>query len=110
MKLSTNAVLAASPRPVGVPACKGLDPELFFPEPWQVTPVTAPPSGAERAALQVCDRCPVREWCLSRDLEECTVASRIQGVRGGLRQSDRRELHTRLFGLRPRNGAESAGQ
>ncbi|MFJ3084618.1 WhiB family transcriptional regulator [Streptomyces halstedii] len=107
MTLSLNArQLVSSAGPVGVPACVDEDPDLFFPPSWAVTPVTAPPSTAEWDALAVCGRCPVREWCLARDIEESSVASRIQGVRGGMRQSERRELHVRLFGRRPRNGAE----
>ncbi|MEW1798144.1 WhiB family transcriptional regulator [Streptomyces niveus] len=86
----------------GVAACTGVDPDLFFPE---ASDAAGPASAAERAALAVCAGCPVRDWCLDRELDECTVASRIQGVRGGLRQADRRALHARLFGRRARNGA-----
>lgn len=101
--LSLNArALVTAAGPVEVPACEGLDPELFFPE---ASDASVGPSSAERAALAVCAGCPVRDWCLDRELEECTVASRIQGVRGGLRQADRRALHVEVFGRRARNGA-----
>ncbi|MGW7711601.1 WhiB family transcriptional regulator [Streptomyces sp. NPDC054771] len=95
MKLSTNAsALVRSDGPaVGIPACKGMDPELFFPE---ASPASGPPSVEEREALKICAGCPVRAWCLARDLEECTVTSRIVGVRGGMRQADRRALHQSL--------------
>ncbi|MDX3064005.1 WhiB family transcriptional regulator [Streptomyces sp. ND04-05B] len=101
MTLSPNTGQAAAG-----PACKGLDPEQFFPKPWQLTPVTAPPSTVERQALRVCVQCPVREECLDRDLEECTAPSQVVGVRGGLRQSDRRALYVKRYGHRARNGAD----
>ncbi|MEU9568210.1 WhiB family transcriptional regulator [Streptomyces sp. NPDC048161] len=106
MKLSTNAAaLTRSAGPAaGIPACKGMDPELFFPA---ASYATAGPSPQEREALAVCAGCPVREWCLDRDLEECSVASRIVGVRGGMRQADRRALHGRLYGVRAPYRAEA---
>lgn len=101
--VSLNAKrLVADAGPAGVPACKGVNPDLFHPE---ASDIGAPASQAERAALAVCDVCPVVTWCLSRDLEECTVASRIKGVRGGLRQAERRQLHIDLYGRRRKNGA-----
>lgn len=91
MTLSLNArQLSGGAGPVGDPACAGLDPELFFPE---ASDPSHGPSPAERVALAVCAGCPVRDWCLDRDLEECSTTSRIVGVRGGLRQADRRALH-----------------
>lgn len=98
VKLSTNAAaLAADRGPAGAPACKGLDPNTFFPYPSESG---NGPTAAEREALAVCAGCPVQTWCLARDLEECTVTSRIVGVRGGLRQADRRALHVELYGVR----------
>ncbi|MGW2585413.1 WhiB family transcriptional regulator [Streptomyces virginiae] len=91
----------------GWPACTSVDPELFFPEPWELNPVDREASPAEREALAVCAGCPVQSWCLARDLEQSSTPSKIIGVRGGLRQSERRALHVRLFGRRPRNGAQS---
>ncbi|MFJ6941175.1 WhiB family transcriptional regulator [Streptomyces sp. NPDC101132] len=87
------------------PACASVDPELFFPKRWELTPVEREASAAEREALAVCAGCPVQAWCLGRDLEQSSTPSRILGVRGGLRQSERRALHVRLFGKRPKNGA-----
>ncbi|MFE9853477.1 WhiB family transcriptional regulator [Streptomyces sp. NPDC005576] len=103
MTLTRNAKqVVAAAGPAGVPACQGVDPELFFPE---ASELRNGLSAAELAALAVCAGCPVVAWCLSRDLAECTVASRVRGVRGGLRQAERRALHVELFGRRPKNGA-----
>ena len=105
MSVSLKTALAApAAGPSEGPACKGMG-DVFFPKAWQVTPVTAPPSTAERKALAVCGRCPVREWCLAQDLKECTSPSQVLGVRGGLRQSERRALYVERYGRRPRNGA-----
>ncbi|MCY0954143.1 WhiB family transcriptional regulator [Streptomyces sp. H27-S2] len=89
----------------GAAACVGADPTLFFPEPWEMTTGAAVPSEAELEALAYCGRCPVLAWCLARDMEQSSTPSKVIGVRGGMRQSDRRELYVRLFGRRPRNGA-----
>ncbi|GAA0699594.1 hypothetical protein GCM10010260_84230 [Streptomyces filipinensis] len=108
-RLWEHADLAPAPavrrEPSGGPACTAVDPELFFPEPWELTPVEREASAAEREALAVCARCPVQSWCLARDLEQSSTPSKILGVRGGLRQSERRALYVRLFGRRPQNGA-----
>ncbi|MFJ2598768.1 WhiB family transcriptional regulator [Streptomyces erythrochromogenes] len=89
----------------GGAACVGEAPQLFFPDPWETTSGDNPPSDAEREALAVCERCPVLAWCLSEDLTGSSSPSKLFGVRGGMRQSERRALHVRLFGRRPRNGA-----
>ncbi|MFI5635069.1 WhiB family transcriptional regulator [Streptomyces sp. NPDC051664] len=91
MKLSLNArQLAREAGPVGDMACRGVDPDLFYPEASDAS--AARPSAEERQALAVCAGCPVRDWCLAREMAECTVTSRVVGVRGGLRQADRRAL------------------
>ncbi|MFG2631065.1 WhiB family transcriptional regulator [Streptomyces sp. NPDC048473] len=98
MKLSLNArQLAREAGPVGDMACRGVDPDLFFPE---ASPVSGPPSVEEREALKVCAGCPVRDWCLAREMAECTTPARIIGVRGGLRQADRRALYVQTHGRR----------
>ncbi|TXJ73570.1 hypothetical protein E2C11_29090 [Streptomyces lavendulae] len=98
MKLSTNAAsLAEGPAPTGNPACTGQF-KMFFPKASQASDE---PSKAERRALEICGRCPVREWCLERDLVESSTADRIIGVRGGLREADRRALHLQRYGQRP---------
>ncbi|MEV7417727.1 WhiB family transcriptional regulator [Streptomyces sp. NPDC089919] len=94
--LSLNARrVAQDPGPAEAPACQGagIDPDLFFPE---ASHAAGPPSLAERRALLVCAGCPVRDWCLAREMAECTVETRINGVRGGLRQADRRALFVEL--------------
>ncbi|MGW1129875.1 WhiB family transcriptional regulator [Streptomyces sp. NPDC002526] len=94
--------LAEAPPAPGLAACTDVDPELFFPE---ASDLAHRPNSAERAALAVCAVCPVQDWCLERDMEECSTETRVRGVRGGLRQADRRALHVARFGRRPRNGA-----
>lgn len=91
----------------GGPACTGVSPKVFYPKACEQTQGTAVPSAAERTALEFCGRCPVRDWCLERDLLDSSTPSKAIGVRGGLRQGDRWALHVRLFGKRPRNGAPS---
>lgn len=91
----------------GGAACVGVAPRIFYPQSWEQTAGAAVPSEAERAALDYCDGCPVLAWCLSEDLNESSTPSKILGVRGGMRQADRRALHVKLFGRRPRNGAQS---
>lgn len=89
----------------GGAACVGVSPKVFYPEPWETTTGTAVPSEAERKALAYCGRCPVRDWCLERDLTDSSTPSKIIGVRGGLRQGDRRALHVKAFGKRAKNRA-----
>jgi WhiB family redox-sensing transcriptional regulator len=63
-------------------ACRGADPELFFPERGQ----------SQKAALSYCERCPVRSKCLSSALEPGLLSS---GVWGGTTGRERRELRRR---------------
>ncbi|MFF4013324.1 WhiB family transcriptional regulator [Streptomyces sp. NPDC001717] len=90
----------------GGAACVGADPRMFYPEPWETTTGAAVPSEAERTALAYCGRCPIVAWCLAQDLNDSSTPSKVLGVRGGLRQGDRRALHVKVFGKRPRNGAQ----
>ncbi|MEU5138099.1 WhiB family transcriptional regulator [Streptomyces californicus] len=97
MKLSTNAArLEWSAGPQAETACTGRS-ELFFPKASQGCDA---PSRAERRALEICAGCPAREWCLERDLVESSTTDRIVGVRGGLREADRRALHVQRYGTR----------
>ncbi|MFD7729556.1 WhiB family transcriptional regulator [Kitasatospora phosalacinea] len=70
-------------------ACKGVDPDLFFPE---VDPDA--PEGecafefAVRRAKMVCAGCPVRLLCLDGALKRCEPA----GIFGGLDADERRQL------------------
>ncbi|MFB7983791.1 WhiB family transcriptional regulator [Streptomyces vinaceus] len=89
----------------GGAACVGADPRLFYPEPWETTSGNTPPSEAEREALAYCGQCPVLAWCLSDDLTGSSTSSKVLGVRGGMRQTDRRALHVKVFGKRSKNGA-----
>ncbi|WP_338119559.1 WhiB family transcriptional regulator [Streptomyces parvus] len=98
MKLSTNAAaLVWSDGPQTETPCTGRS-ELFFPKASQEPDA---PSKAERRAIEVCAGCPARDWCLERDLVESSTADRIIGVRGGLREADRRALHRQRYGKRP---------
>ncbi|MFD7868099.1 WhiB family transcriptional regulator [Streptomyces sp. NPDC059783] len=104
----TARQLRAGLAPSGTPACAGQPPEAFFPE---ASDPGHGPSPEERAALAVCAVCPVRDWCLERDMEECTTEARVVGVRGGLRQADRRELFVARRGRRaPRRAGTGAGK
>ncbi|WP_199742261.1 WhiB family transcriptional regulator [Streptomyces triticirhizae] len=70
-------------------ACTGLDPRAFF------TTASAPsdrPTHAERYALVVCATCPIRTSCLIFDLEAASDVSDVNGVFGGLREAERREI------------------
>ncbi len=77
-------------------ACRGVDPELFFPEPSEEPLVKAQVA----AAKAVCRPCPVRERCLADALERLP-----HGIAGGLTEQERRRLHTAQgmgTGRRPR--------
>jgi WhiB family redox-sensing transcriptional regulator len=72
-------------------ACRGLDPELFFPH------------GASQEARRVCARCPVRVDCL-----DYAVAHRERyGIWGGRSERERRRLGSRSAG-RPRRSTAPA--
>lgn len=62
-------------------ACRGLDPDLFFPERGQPT----------RPAKRVCERCPVRVECL--DYAQANFEK--FGVWGGLSERARRRIRAR---------------
>jgi WhiB family transcriptional regulator, redox-sensing transcriptional regulator len=64
-------------------ACRGEDPDLFF-------PITSVGPGVAQvvAAKAVCARCAVREMCLSFALD----AHQDYGVWGGLSEDERRSL------------------
>ncbi|MTV24731.1 WhiB family transcriptional regulator [Nitriliruptoraceae bacterium ZYF776] len=59
-------------------SCRGADPELFF----------ARALSEARPALKLCDRCPVKEPCLSYALEQGID----HGVWGGLTERQRRAV------------------
>ena len=68
-------------------ACRGVDPELFFPETPPIVRRAQWWRGASQvaAAKAVCRRCPVREQCLAEALERLP-----HGIAGGLTEQERR--------------------
>ncbi|MFE6610974.1 WhiB family transcriptional regulator [Amycolatopsis sp. NPDC057786] len=68
---------------LGEAACRGEDPELFF-------PVTETGPGARQAARAkaVCARCPVISACLAHAVENGLA----HGIFGGLTGSERRQV------------------
>lgn len=61
------------------PECAETDPEVFFPEKGRVDLV--------REAIEICDRCPVRNACL-----ELAVRDGEHGVWGGTTERQRRKI------------------
>jgi len=72
-------------------ACRGEDPELFFPE-----GNTAPALRQTEEAKAVCGRCEVAETCLKWAMD----SGQDTGVWGGLSEGDRRALKRRRAPLR----------
>ena len=64
-------------------ACRGEDPELFFP-----VGTTGPAEAQVQSAKAICALCPVREECLQWALDTAQDA----GVWGGLSEEERRAL------------------
>lgn len=60
--------------------CRDLDPELWFAD-------ASHPNGDVAIALQICDGCPVKAECA-----EYALSQPVQGVWGGLTESQRRTL------------------
>lgn len=67
-------------------ACRGMDPDLFFPLRGHVHGTTYSPEVAE--ALAACGRCEVRQECLEHALD----APERTGIWGGTFERQRREL------------------
>ncbi|MGW4510167.1 WhiB family transcriptional regulator [Streptomyces sp. NPDC004436] len=74
--------------------CATADPAAFHPD--HVSGLNVAPYGDERIALRVCAGCPLTGPCLVQEFREVQSADDIKGVRGGLRQSERRALHAAL--------------
>jgi WhiB family transcriptional regulator, redox-sensing transcriptional regulator len=92
MSTSTETAVALGDRPMDwldQAACRGSDPELFF-------PASDMSTGAGRvqveAAKQVCRRCLVKATCLSWAFDNGQEA----GIWGGLTEEERRRLGRRL--------------
>jgi hypothetical protein len=76
-------------------ACRGTDPELFFP-----AGESGPVHDAQVAAAKaVCAGCPVRAACLAEALARIPY-----GIAGGLTEQERRRLRTRDTGHRQSTG------
>lgn len=63
-------------------ACRGVDPDMFFPE----------RGGATREIKAVCDACPVEEECLLYALAN----GELFGIWGGRSERERRRMRRRL--------------
>ncbi|MFD4865291.1 WhiB family transcriptional regulator [Streptomyces sp. NPDC058412] len=74
--------------------CATSDPVAFHPA--HVSGLNVAPYREERLALRVCAGCPLTGPCLIQEFREVQSAGDIKGVRGGLRQSERRALYGAL--------------
>lgn len=66
--------------------CREVDPELFFVEhgdPWSA-----------RAAIEVCDMCPVKDQCLEWRLS-CAYTDDQHGIYGGMGPEKRQEIRVK---------------
>lgn len=79
-------------------ACRGEDPELFFP-----IGAAGPALVQIARAKQVCARCPVRAACLRFAL----VTGQDYGIWGGLTEDERRQLDRRGDRGHPAAGARA---
>jgi WhiB family redox-sensing transcriptional regulator len=73
-------------------ACRGADPDLFFPE-----GSTSSARTQAKTAKLICRSCPVSAICLSWALGDGQQA----GIWGGLTEDERRTLHRRGRGFQP---------
>jgi hypothetical protein len=80
-------------------ACRGVDPELFFPETTDGTLDQPLVREQVEAAKAVCRRCPVREQCLVEALERLP-----HGVAGGMTEHERRRARAQRDRLGERRG------
>lgn len=76
--------------------CSQMDPELWFPEPWE----------DETPAKLTCGRCPVREACLAHALD----ANEEYGIWGGLLPEERREMRRRMRDGSPAHTVKAEGE
>ncbi|WUS68753.1 WhiB family transcriptional regulator [Kitasatospora sp. NBC_01246] len=83
-------------------ACKGVDTDLFYPDPEEIGPAA---EWAERRAKMICAGCPVRAMCLADALDRREPA----GIFGGLNEHERRPLLRRAARARARVNAGVAG-
>jgi len=94
MSTSTAARTARGQRPDwrDQAACRGADPELFFPD-----GDTRSARNGVKAARLICRGCPVRVTCLSWAL----ASGQEAGIWGGLTEDERRRLLRRGRHFRP---------
>jgi WhiB family redox-sensing transcriptional regulator len=74
-------------------ACRGADPDLFFPDRGE----------SAEPARQVCAQCPVRQPCLEYAISQGIA----HGIWGGLTERDRRALRTNRVGASRRERDEA---
>jgi WhiB family transcriptional regulator, redox-sensing transcriptional regulator len=86
--------LAVSEQWRAAAACRGADPELFFPE-----GTSGPASRDSARAKLICGTCPVRASCLDWALEHAAAF----GIWGGFTQDERRTIGAALAAVRRRS-------
>ena len=74
-------------------ACRNTDPDLFFP-----VGTTSDAAEVNKAAIALCQRCPVREQCL----EFAMVTNQRAGVWGATSEEDRRRMRSAWVAARRR--------
>lgn len=74
-------------------ACRNTDPDVFFP-----VGTTGEAVAENKAAIAVCQRCPVRERCL----EFAMATNQRDGVWGGTSEEDRRRMRSAWVAARRR--------
>lgn len=72
-------------------ACRGLDPNIFFPGTGYVGGPLAHELAAKRRAIATCKTCPVREPCLEEGLKPPNAF----GIWGGLMPEKRKRIRRR---------------
>lgn len=76
-------------------ACRGQDPEMFFPlRPSGRFDPNHPPSDVEAPAKRICATCPVRQECLAYGMANEAPSYRW-GIYGGLSAAERRGVKQR---------------
>lgn len=83
-------------------ACRGRDPELFFP-----TGTTGPAIAQVYEAMAVCDSCPVQEACVTWVLQSEPIGQE-GGVCAGLSDQERRALKRRAARARSAQGVHAS--
>ncbi|HUR22599.1 MAG TPA: WhiB family transcriptional regulator [Acidimicrobiales bacterium] len=74
-------------------ACRDTNPDLFFP-----VGTTGEAVAETRAAITLCQRCPVREQCL----EFAMATNQRDGIWGGMSEEDRQRMRSAWLARRRR--------